>query len=98
MSNNKQKKQVDLFGFAAAKGNFYCYRDPSNDHECFVERYCLRNKSSGKSKRGLVDEAVSVWKNDFKTVKDKKERELKVAEFLKLKPGEKPFVRYVRVM
>ena len=88
-----KKKQTTIFGLMAKQKTFYCYENPSNDYECFVERYCLRNKGSGIDRRNLIDEAISVWQKDYKTIKKKEDRKVKVEKFLELKRGEKPFVR-----
>ena len=56
----KRKRQVTLFNtFAREKTNEYViYKKPNNDYECFVERFCLRNKKPGMTdKKILTDEA-----------------------------------------
>ena len=77
------KKQVTLVGnFARGKSNtFVCYKNP----ECFIERYCLRNWVRGKGDRKdqIVKKAQEAWKNTLRG---------NVAELLKLRERERPFV------
>ena len=87
------KRQITLFNtFAREKTKEYViYKKPNNDYECFVERFCLRNKpgTSMMNKKTLTDKANELWREVSKG-EGKKER---ITEFLKLKPGEQPFVR-----
>ena len=78
------KKQVTLFGEKSNK--FVCYKDPQNEYECFIERYCLRNWAEGKGdkKDQIVKNAQDAWKNTPRE---------NVAEFLKLRDAERPFVK-----
>ena len=67
---------------------YICFKDPSNEYERFIERHCLREKKKSvfKSKKELVDNAIRDWRE---IKKDKS----KVANFLKLLPGEKDLER-----
>ena len=84
-------KQLTLFGtIAREKSNKYiCYKNPTGNYECFVERFSLRRRelNPNKRKKILVEEAQEAWK---KLAKDIAAQE----EYLKLRKGEKEFVRY----
>ena len=79
-------KQQTLFGGIAKEksSKFYVYRDPKNDYECFIERYCLRNKNGFVPKQQLVKNAQEAWSKHDKERRD---------AFLVLRPGEKSFVK-----
>lgn len=66
---------------------FVCYKNPSGNYESFVERFCLRTKNNFFVKRDLVEQAQRKWRDIYKNDKEK------VIEYLKLRKGEKDFVR-----
>ena len=82
-------KQRSITGGFAPDPNLYCvYKDPKGDYQSVVERFCLREKQkkTGKENKILKEEGDKYWKE----IKGNQE---KIKEFLKLKPGEKDFVR-----
>ena len=86
-------KQRTLFGsFAKEKSKlvFIVYKNPKEGYESFVERYCLRNRTVNMKKEDVVEKAQKEWRS-FKN------DEQKLKDYLQLKPGEKPFVRYKTV-
>ena len=90
VNEEKQKmKQPSIFG-GIVKDNtkFYCsYKSPNGAFESVAERFCLREKKkTRKQNKDSVAQANKFWK-EIKT------DEKKIEEFLKLRPGEKPFVR-----
>ena len=90
VNGEKQKmKQQSLFG-GIVKDNtkFYCiYKNPDGDFEYVVEWFCLQEKKKTRMQnKELVAQAHKFWKK-IKT------DERKIKEFLKLRPGEKPFTR-----
>ena len=90
VNEEKQKmKQPSIFG-GIVKDNtkFYCsYKSPNGAFESVAERFCLREKKkTRKLNKDSVAQANKFWK-EIKT------DEKKIEEFLKLRPGEKTFVR-----
>jgi len=69
---------------------YVIFRDPSTSYEKVIERYCLRYRSKNSifTKEKAHKAAQAYWKEN----KLSSNEEL-VLEFLKLKNGEKPFVR-----
>ena len=68
---------------------YIVYRDPKNSYESFIERFCLREKAKNVfiEKKELVKKGQYAWREgEFSTKKEKLE------EYLRLLPGEKPFV------
>ena len=68
---------------------YVVYRNPQNDYESFVERFCLKEKAKNShcEKRTMVKKAEGLWKEKFSSNKEDKKT------YLKLLPGEKEFVR-----
>ena len=69
---------------------YIVYRNPANSYESFVERYCLRKRRKDPhcQKNDITKEAECMWRE--KKMNSNKDL---VEDFLKLLPGEKPFVR-----
>ena len=66
------------------------YKNPKNDYECFIERYCLREKSRLKAsftKQKAVERGQTEWKGL------KRDSEV-IQEILKLLPGVQPSIEY----
>ena len=84
------KRQLTLFGtVATVKSNkFVIYENPNGNYQCFIERFCLREKQNNvhKKNKDLVHEAQEEWKKVAKNIDAQ-------SEFLKLRDGEKTFVR-----
>ena len=70
--------------------NSIVYRDPKNDYESFVERFCLRGrvKNPFTEKKELINQVEFMWRE--KRVSSNKSN---LNEYLKLPPGEKRFMR-----
>ena len=69
---------------------YIVYRDLKNDHESFVERFCLRGrvKNPFAEKKELINQGEFMWRE-----KRLSSNKSDLNEYLKLLPGEKPFMR-----
>lgn len=69
---------------------YIVYKDPSNDYENVIERFCLRERVSNPhcKKSDIIAKGIRMWK-EKKMSGNKK----MIKEFLRLTAGEKPFVR-----
>lgn len=80
-------KQLTLTGYVAHDhASSHIYSKVTNSYEHFVERYYRRNKSTGKSRREIVEDAQQMWKH----VRSDKS---KIEAFLALRPGEIPILQ-----
>ena len=82
-------KQCSLTSGLALNHKSYCvYKNPKGDYQLVVERFCLRDKQkkTGKENQILKEEDDKYWKQIERD-------QVKIKEFLKLKPEEKDFVR-----
>ena len=59
----KRSWQATLFGESASKAFIYA-SNPSNDFEKFM--FFKINDSTGKTRKKLTDQGISLWKNEFK--------------------------------
>ena len=86
-------RQLTLFGAVAKQKSkkYIIYKNPTGPYESFIERHCLRDTNPHKKKELLTMEAQADWS---KLSKDSAGLE----EYLKLRNGEKPFVRYIYIL
>lgn len=69
---------------------YVIFRDPSSNYEKVIERYSLRYRSEKpNASKDVIHKAAQAYWKDNKLASN---NEL-VMEFLKLRAGEKPFVR-----
>ena len=61
----KRSWQATLFGKLASKASI-CASNPSNDFEKFMNKFFEINDSTGKTRKELTDQGISLWKNEFK--------------------------------
>ena len=57
--------QATSFGESASKAFIYA-SDPSNDFEKLMNKFFEINDSTGKTRKELTDQGISLWKNEFK--------------------------------
>ena len=89
-THNEMPRQVTLFGTCAKEKTkkYIIFKNPRGKYEEYVERYCLRAKKKDRNstKKYLLTDAQHAWKliSSDTAAQD---------VFLKLKDGEKDFVR-----
>ena len=90
MCEPSKKRQLTLFGTRAKEktNKYVVFKNPRSKYEEFVERYCIRARKTGirGTKKTLFAEAQIRWKNISLDIAD-------VNNYLKLRDGEKDFVR-----
>ena len=88
----KNKRQLTLFRNLVPVKNkqkeYIVYRNPQGKYEEFIERFCLRAKANNDKRKNqqILENAQSIWKTKSKDNSF-------IDGYLKLKDGEKPFVR-----
>lgn len=83
-------RQLTLFGSLAKSKDFIIYKDPEEEYQCFIERFCLRaRKRAGNNfvRKKAYEDAQTQWRNEFKNNPGK------INNFLQLQKDERPFKR-----
>ena len=88
MSN--RKRQLTLFGTYSREKtkHFVIYKNPKGNHECHVERFCLRAREiePHATKQNLLKQAQEAWKLISKDIPAQE-------KYIKLREAEKDFIR-----